>query len=465
MIVGHNTTVERIAQYCGGRISTGNPAAVIESITTDSRELGSRNLFIPLAGEKFDGHNFIAPLSEGGSIMSYLTMREGYAEVAARCNIAEIRCDDTLRALGAIAAHHRESVDPEVVGITGTNGKTTTKELVFALLSSKKKCHKNEKNYNNEIGVPMTLLELKPGHEMAVIEMGMNHAGEIERLSRISRPDLALITSVGEGHLEFLGSVENVARAKAEIMLGMNRGSLLLANGDMDFLDIVTGAARKLGIRVKTYGLGPGADIRPDSYELTRDSVIVRFGGEDIRVPLYGIHNVYNVLAAMAVALEYGITPRDMKESLSGFENVAGRGQVIDRGYIVIDDTYNANPLSVTSALRSTAEIFPSRRKIAVLSDMNELGTWAESCHVRCGRAVREYGFDILLVCGAMAKFYVEGAAGAGFRKEDVRQFDTKKELADYLVSLLDGNDVVMVKGSRSTKMEEVVRALTGKGE
>ena len=449
MIVGHTTTVERIAHYCGGRISAGNPSAVIETITTDSRELGSRNLFIPLVGEKFDGHNFIRSLSEGGSVMSYLTMRDGYTDIAARCDIAEIRCDDTLRALGAIAAHHRDALDPEVLGITGTNGKTTTKELAFAVLSSKKKCHRNQKNYNNEIGVPMTLLELRREHEMAVVEMGMNHAGELERLSRIARPDLALITSVGEGHLEFLGSVENVARAKSEIMLGMDRGSLLLANKDMNCLDIVTAAARELGIRVKTYGLSDGADIRPESYGLSRDSVTVRYGGEDIRVPLYGIHNAYNITAAIAVGAEYGIAPGEMKDSLAGFENVSGRGQVIDRGYIVIDDTYNANPLSMLYALRSTAEIFQSRRKIAVLSDMNELGTWAESCHVRCGRAVREYGFDILLACGGMAKFYAEGAAGAGLHEENIRRFDTKKELAAHLASILDGNDVVLVKGSR----------------
>ncbi len=465
MIVSCATTAGRIAEAARGRLTSGDPGTAIETITTDSREVGAKCLFIPLVGEKFDGHDFIRPLSENRSISSYLTMKEGFTAMASGSGIAEIRCEDTLRALGSIAARHRDEIDPIVIGITGTNGKTTTKELVYAVLSARKSCLKNVKNYNNEIGVPMTLLGLVSGHEMAVIEMGMNHPGELDRLSNIAKPDLALITNVGEGHLEFLGSVENVASAKAEIMGGMRPGSTLLVNRDMDCLDIVMAGARKSDLVVKSFGLSDRADIRPDSYRLYHDSLSVLFRGVEISAPLYGIHNVYNVMAAIAVAAEYGVGPEAVRDSLAGFVNVDGRSQIIDRGFLVINDSYNANPLSLRYALRSTAEIFPERRKIAALSDMKELGEAARRCHTECGAAVKENEFDMLLVWGDMAGYYAEGARGAGFDPGRIQRFETKDEMSRYLLTIADENDVILVKGSRSMKMEDVVSALAGREE
>ena len=465
MIVDCATTVGRIAEAAGGRITSGDPATEIGTITTDSREIGAKGLFIPLVGEKFDGHDFIRPLSESRSIRSYLTMRPGFTDTAARLGVAEILCEDTLRALGSIAGRHRDETDPTVIGITGTNGKTTTKELIYAILGSRWSCLKNEKNYNNEIGVPMTLLRLSAGHSMAVIEMGMNHPGELDRLSKIAKPDLALITNVGEGHLEFLGSVENVASAKSEIMHGMRPGSTLLVNRDMDCLDIVMEQARKSDLVVKGFGLSERADIRPESYRLYRDSLSVMFRGTEIAVPLYGIHNVYNVMAAVAVAAEFGMEPGAIAAALSGFVNVDGRSQIMDRGFIIIDDSYNANPLSVRYALRSTGEIFPDRRKIAVLSDMKELGEAAPRCHADCGRAVHENKFDMLLVWGDMAEYYADGARRAGFDGDRIRRFETKDEMSRYLHTVADENDVILIKGSRSMRMEDVVRALAGREE
>lgn len=465
MIVDYATTVGRIAEASRGRITSGDPATAIRTITTDSREIGPQSLFIPLVGEKFDGHDFIRPLSETSRIRSYLTMRSGYTEDAARRGIAEIICEDTLRALGSIAARHRDEIDPELVGITGTNGKTTTKELVYAVLSSRWNCLKNVKNYNNEIGVPMTLLALNGEHDMAVIEMGMNHPGEIERLSRIAKPDLAVITNAGAGHLEFLGSVENVARAKAEIMDGMKPGSKLLVNRDTECLDIIMEKARAMDLVVKSFGLSEKADIRPDAYRLYRDSLTVTFRDTEIMVPLYGIHNVYNVMAAIAVGSEYGLDAAAVSDSLGGFVNVDGRSQIIDRGFILINDSYNANPLSLVCALRSTGEIFPERRKIAVLSDMKELGEAAGRYHGEGGGAVHENGFDMLLVWGDMAADYADGARRAGMDGDRIRVFDSKEEMSRYLKGIADDNDVILIKGSRSMKMEDVVRAMTGREE
>ncbi|HOD15448.1 MAG TPA: UDP-N-acetylmuramoyl-tripeptide--D-alanyl-D-alanine ligase [Spirochaetota bacterium] len=465
MIVEYRSTVERIAEACGGRITAGSGRTVIDTVTTDSRELGKNSLFVPIVGEKFDGHDFIPALSGAGSIRSYLTMKEGFTGTAAGRGIAEILCGNTRAALGALAARHRNAIDPIVVGITGTNGKTTTKELVCAILSTRRKCLKNDKNYNNEIGVPMTLLGLDESHQMAVIEMGMNHSGELDRLSRIVKPDLALITNVGEGHLEYLGSVENVARAKAEIMNGMVPGSTVVINRDMTCFDLVKRMARTTDLVVKTYGLTDDADVHPDSCRLSRESLEVTINGAEITAPLYGLHNVYNVLAAAAVAREYRIEPGEIGPALAGFVNVDGRSQIIDRGYLVINDSYNANPMSLVYALRSAGKIFPERRKIAVLSDMKELGDFAPQCHVESGKAVRENGFDMLLLWGDMSRYYAEGAAGAGLDPDRIRQFESKDELSRYLKDILDENDVVLIKGSRSMKMEEVVNAVTGREE
>lgn len=464
MLVRHRTTVGRIAEDCRGILTVGDAAAIIENISTDSRHPGENGLFIPLKGATFDGHDFIRELAESQRIRSFLTMREGYTGLAERCGISEIRCEDTLGALGAMASRHRERINPTIIGVTGTNGKTTTKELIHAIFSHRGPCHKNEKNYNNEIGVPMSLLGLTEEHTIAVIEMGMNHAGEIDRLSRMVKPDCAVITSVGEGHLEFLGTVENVALAKSEIMHGMRPGARIHLNSDTACVDLLRGKAQGLGLKVTTFGLGSDAEIRPSFYRLERERVVVGCEGVEIAAALFGIHNVYNILAALSVALEYGIPPSEVREALHDFENLDGRSGIIDGPCTVIDDTYNANPLSLASALRSAAEIFPRARKIAILSDMKELGDAAPHCHEVCGASVARYGFHALLVWGPMARHYAAGALSAGLADGQVKVFDTKEDLIRHAASILQPDDVVLVKGSRSMKMEEVVRAILGKG-
>ncbi|MCP4129387.1 MAG: UDP-N-acetylmuramoyl-tripeptide--D-alanyl-D-alanine ligase [bacterium] len=455
-----NITAEKIAGICGGTILCGNGAAAIDSISTDSRELGEKSLFIPIIGERFDGHEFIETLCEQGVITAFLTMKQGYKDIAEKHGITVLECGDTLRALGAIAAAHRDSINPEVIGITGTNGKTTTKELVYAILKEQNSVLKNVKNYNNEIGVPFTLLQLEKSHTMAVIEMGMNHSGELDRLSKITRPNLSLITNVGEGHLEFLGSVENVALAKSEIMHGMEQGTTILVNKETVCFDLVQEQAVKRGLRLKTYGVKKDADIFPERYSLTREGVKLSYRGEELFIPLYGIHNVYNIMAAIAVAEEYGVDPAVMGRGLLNFENVDGRSQVIEKGYIIINDTYNSNPLSSKYALESVGAIFPERRKIAVLSDMKELGEFAESFHSATGQEAAELGFDLLVVWGEMAGAYSRGALKGGMKQENIISCDTKEKMSEYLVNKITEQDVVLVKGSRSMKMEEVVNAL-----
>ncbi len=454
-----NITVEKILRCTGGTLVAGDETTLLGSVSSDSRDLGEGALFVPIKGERFDGHSFLEELIKEEKIAAALTMDGGFEVAARQRGIALIRCDDTLAALGKIAGENRSRFNTEIIGVTGTNGKTTTKELLHGVLSSKYNTFKNEKNYNNEIGVPFSLLALEEEHEKGVVEMGMNHRGEIERLSLMVRPDLALITNVGEGHLEFLGSLEGVAEAKSEIVAGMKPGSLLLVNGETACFDLVKKRAEEKKLKVKTYGLKDSFDYFPEGYRLDEAGIYITWEKSEFFIPLYGIHNVYNIVAVIAAASEMGLSPDEIKKSLASVNNVDGRSQIIDMGYIVINDTYNSNPLSSRSALRSVSETFPERRKFAILADMKELGEVAPQSHREIGSEAARLKFDYLLVWGEMGRFYLEGA-GKEKDSPEAKHFETKQELTEYLKSKVVPGDIVLVKGSRSTRMEEVVEAL-----
>ena len=460
MKVELQTTMGAIAADCGGRLACGDPGAMVDTVTTDSRQLGARNCFVPIVGEKHDGHRFIPGLVEQGLCCGFLTRREEDVKLAENNGVAAVLCEDTLAGYGALGAARRKAVDPVVIGVTGTNGKTTTKECLAAMLQSRYNCLKNEKNYNNEIGVPFTLMHLEESHEYAVIELGMNHSGEIHRLSGIARPDCAIITSIGEGHVEFLGSTRNVAMAKAEIMDGMDAGSTLFLNADTLHADSIMEHAAENDIRVVTFGLDDSSDVYPDSYSLQEDSCAIVFRGSKLQLPLFGLHNVYNLVAAAAAAEWAGLTPEDMENGMKEFQPVAMRSQVIRSRCIVIDDTYNSNPLSSRYGLMSTSMVFPDKRKIAVFSDMKELGEFSIEMHVEVGEETWRNGFDMLCVWGDDAQYMVRGAVRVGMPPEKALVFDSRENLVAYLREHCTANDVVLVKGSRSMKMEEVVNGL-----
>lgn len=454
------TTAGGIAGMSGGRLAAGSADTVVTTITTDSRELGERSFFIPLAGEKFDGHDYIEALANGGKIVGFLSARESDRDIAERTGTACVLCADTLKAFGSMGSRRRDEINPTVIGVTGTNGKTTTKELIWSVLEKKYPVLKNEKNYNNEVGVPYTLLHLDKRYEMAVIEMGMNHPGEIERLSLMAKPDVAVITNAGEGHLEFLGSVENVARAKSEILAGMKPGSTLFLNRDTRQFDLLCGAARDKEMNVVTFGISDSANIRPDEYVLDEKGVTISLDGIGYYLPLYGIHNVYNAVAAIAVARHFDVNAGIVRDALASFQNIDMRSQIIEKEYVVINDAYNSNPLSSRYALMSAAAVYAGRRKIAVLGDMKELGAESARYHRETGQAAAECGFDMLVAVGDMARHYADGATGAGMPVDCVQAFQTRSEAISYLRGTLRERDVVLVKGSRSMKMEEIADAL-----
>ena len=450
-----------VKDFCQGEFLHYNPASRIETVTSDSRDLGQKNLFIPLPGDKFDGHNFIKDLVVDQKIDCFLSMQSNFQGIAQEKNVTAIKCADTYEALNCLAAAHRTKMDLKVIGITGTNGKTTVKELVAHILGGQYQVLKNEKNYNNNIGVAFTLLGLRDVHEVAVVEMGMNHLGEIKRLSEMAKPDLGLITNIGPGHLEFLGSIENVALAKREILSGMTPGTKLFINQQVPYLNLIKEAADLGEIEIKTFGTNSSADIFPDRYHLSEKGLSLEYQDQLFELPLYGIHQVYNLMASLALAGELSVDFNLAAKKIADLDNLKGRSQIIEKDYLVINDTYNSNPLSVELALDSLQKIFSQHRKIVVLGDMKELGPESSNWHYQIGQRVAEAKFDLFLSWGELSSSYRQGALEAGLPEEKVYNFEKKSELISFLQKNIKPLDVILVKGSRSTKMEEIVEGIT----
>jgi UDP-N-acetylmuramoyl-tripeptide--D-alanyl-D-alanine ligase len=459
VIARFESTLEKIASAVDGTLLHGEPSRTVATITSDSRETAEKSLFVPITGENYDGHSFIEPLCRSQKIDCFLTTRPEDVEIARSTGVGAVLCENTLYALGALARAYRSQFFMPVIGVTGTNGKTTTKELIACALSVKGSVMKSEKNYNNEIGVPFTLMGLLSQHDFAVIEMGMNHTGEISRLSAMSMPDAAVITNAGEGHLEFLSSVENVARAKSEIMEPMKPGSLIVLNEDSECFDIMRSYAEKKKLLIKTVGLTKGM-FRPESYTLGPDYTEVVCREITFTVPLYGIHNVQNILMAIVVAEHFGAELLKIADAFKSFQNVGKRSDLTEGRFTVVNDTYNSNPLSLRYALRSLAEVYPDRKKIAVLSDMKELGRHSKRCHLAAGSEVFDFGFDELLTFGDMSRWIYEGARNAGMPADAVTHYYSKDDMVRALRSMISDGDAVLVKGSRSMKMEEVADTL-----
>ncbi|MBN1499200.1 MAG: UDP-N-acetylmuramoyl-tripeptide--D-alanyl-D-alanine ligase [Spirochaetes bacterium] len=462
MTSGLKISFSELTGAVGGRVLFDSGIESFDTVLTDSRKADPayRNIFIPVIGEKFDAHDFIEDLCRNSAISVFLTSRESDAEIAKKYGISAVFTANTLYALGSIAAWYRNKFTPHCIGITGTNGKTTTKELISCIFSSVYNTHRNEKNYNNEIGVPFALFTLNSGHEYSVIEMGMNHPGEIERLSRMVRPEFSLITNAGEGHLEFLKTVENVALAKSEIFSGMGNGGTVLLNTDNEFFGLMKKEAEQRGLKVLSFGVRNGADFKPSLYDLAENEVSMYLNEFEYSVKLYGFHNLYNLLAAVSVSLFYGIKPESISNALAGFKNADNRSQIISNDFIIINDTYNSNPLSLESALVSISHIYNSRRKIAVLSDMKELGDESYNYHLAAGRQVFDNNFSILYTWGDGAAAISKGAVLAGMNENCVKHFTSRQDLINEVKRVLNKDDVVLVKGSRSMKMEEVTDSL-----
>jgi UDP-N-acetylmuramoyl-tripeptide--D-alanyl-D-alanine ligase len=448
----------------GGALLRGGAGWSCRGISTDTRSLLGGNLFIALSGENFDGHDCLAAAAEKGA--SALLIRPesfGKADAGAR-DLPVIGVPDTLHALGAIAHAWRLRFPVPVVAITGSSGKTTTKEILAAIASRSRTVLKTTGNLNNQIGLPLTLLGLRKGHELAIVEMGTNHPGEIARLAAIAAPDVGLITNIGPAHIEGLGSLEGVREEKGDLFRVMaGRGTALI---NADDIGIAVLAERWRGKRL-TFGLKPGADlsarrIEPAGPEGVRFEIVVGGIAIPARLPVPGLHNVMNALAAAAAAWALGFDRQAIAEGLAAFRPVPGRMEVrrLGNGASLIMDAYNANPASVREALATLHELRGPGNAFAILADMLELGEQSGQYHEEIGNLLAEIGVETLYLKGTLSRFTAEGAIKKGFPAEKITFFDAPGRVVADLRRRLRKGDWILIKGSRKIKMEAVAEAI-----
>jgi UDP-N-acetylmuramoyl-tripeptide--D-alanyl-D-alanine ligase len=441
----------------GALCAPGVGGHAITSVCTDTRSIHPGCLFVALEGERFDGHDFLQAAFNGGAAAALskrpIDTEEGLV----------ILVEDTEQALLDLAAYYRSRLAVPVLAVTGSVGKTTVKELAACVLSGKFQVQKTQGNLNNHIGVPMTLFAVDSSYGSAVVEMGMNHPGEIRRLSAAARPDAALITLIGSSHIEHLGSKENILLAKLEVCEGLAKDGTLILNGDDELLWT---RRSDFSHRLLFFGVrNPAADLRARDIlpmpEGTR--CVIQYRGESAEacIPVPGAHSVSNALAAVAAGIAFGMNLPEAVQGLARFQGVPMRQQIIrENGLLFIDDCYNAGPDSVKVALQLLGDIPAHGRKVAVLGDMLELGNRSAELHCLCGREAVRSKTDLLYAYGQFARCYLEGAAKAGHPQERLFFFSDAKQLTDALLKELQTGDAVLFKASRGVRLENVLQAV-----
>ncbi|MEG6565496.1 UDP-N-acetylmuramoyl-tripeptide--D-alanyl-D-alanine ligase [Thermoanaerobacterium saccharolyticum] len=448
-------TVKEILDATEGKLLSGDINICVSGISTDSRTIKSGDLFIPLKGERFNGEEFIDDALNVGSA----SLTESINCIR-HDNKPIIFVEDTKDALHRIAKYYRSKFDIPFIAITGSSGKTTTKDMIYNVLSMKYNVLKTIGNFNNEIGLPLTLFKLNDDHEMAVVEMGMSGFGEMRKLKNIASPNVAVYTNIGVAHIEKLGSRENILKAKSELIENFKDGDTIVINADDDMLIKLLD---KKGPKFVTYGINNG-DIRAFDIELKEESskykVLIDGCVLDVELNVPGKHNIYNSLAAICIGIQFDVNKDDIRKALSKFKPSAMRLNIIDAfGIKIINDVYNANPSSMKAAL-SVLGRYAGRRKIAVLGNMLELGQYADIAHREVGENVKENDIDVLITIGDYALKIADGAVEKGMDKNNVFRCGNNAEAIDVIKNIMKDSDVFLVKGSRGMKMEEIVKFL-----
>ncbi|MDU4959743.1 MAG: UDP-N-acetylmuramoyl-tripeptide--D-alanyl-D-alanine ligase [Sporomusaceae bacterium] len=433
----------------GGQ-SSGDSGKRFNAVATDTRRLEPGSLFIALAGDRFDGHDYLAAAAEHGAA-GVVVSRD---DLVIPAGVIAVRVDDTRRAFQALARFHRRRFAIPIIAITGSNGKTTTKDMTAAVLSTRFATLKTEANFNNEIGLPQTLLRLESEHQAAVVEMGMRGRGEIRDLAAIAMPTIAIVTTVGETHVELLGSIDNIAAAKAELVEAIPASGTVILNGDNP---LVRAMAGNTSAKVVFFGLDhaeiSARDIRQTETGVTFECCCPEqsFG---VELAAFGLHNVYNALAAIAAGRELGLSADQIRQGLAAFAPDAMRFSVQMLGdYRVINDAYNASPLSMAAAIDALGDI-AAGRKIAVLGDMLELGEVAVDAHRKIGLRLAQRRIEAVITVGGLAKHIAAAAAEAGIQ---AAACDTHDEARSCIKTVLRPGDTVLLKGSRGMRMEQLL--------
>ena len=452
-------SAEEAIRWTGGERLCGAGDASFAGVSIDTRNVSRGQLFVAIVGPNHDAHGFLAAAVEAGA-KGLLVERGRELPEGVSGDVVAIAVDDTTRALGALACGHRQGFDGPVVGITGSNGKTTTKEMCAAILEVGAPTLRTRGNLNNHYGVPLTLLGREAEHRRAVVELGMNHPGEIAVLAAIARPTVGVVTNIGTAHIEFLGSREGIAREKGSILEALAPDGVAVVNDEDEFADALAARTRARVVR-----FGGAGDVRAEQARSLPDGtwafrLVAPEGSVDLRVAGLGSTTVQNALAASAAALAAGATPAEVAEGLEGYAGVGGRleRRELPGRIVVIDDSYNANPQSMDVALEALARC--TGRRIAVLGDMGELGDCTDDAHGEAGRAAARLGIDVLVAVGEQAERVAAGARDEGLAAARIRTAATSDEGAAAVRELLEPGTTVLLKGSRAMKMERVARHL-----
>ncbi len=428
--------------------------AIITTVSTDSRTMKPGDCFFAVKGDNFDGHDFLDQAIEKGA-RCVITQKDFQSQKA-----AVLRVDDTIKALGDLARWYRRQIQAKVIAITGSAGKTTTRQIVFGALKDRFKCHQSPKSFNNNIGLPLTILAAEPEHEFLIVELGSNAPGEISYLTRIAQPDIALVTNIYPAHLEGFGCIENIVKEKASISEGLAPEVVLLINGDFEEL---VEHCRHLGAPYATFGKSPNCDIIGSDFVSHGMSGQLSVEGKTVDVPIAGSASLENTLAAWAACKHAGLSVDDFARAVKTFEAGDMRLEICKVGPLtVINDCYNANPASMKNAVDCLMQIAHagSGRTVFICAQMAELGDKSQQHHDRLGRLIGSAGIDVLLTAGPFARTTARAAQEKADVDFEFFEFDDAESLCNNLVDIIRDGDIILIKGSRSARLEKAVEKL-----
>jgi len=453
-------SISEVARIVGSGLAAGIGTSVT-GVSTDTRTIREGDCFFAITGGNFDGHNYVHEAFAKGAACAVVARSVESTGVTGK---PVLIVKDTIQALGDLAGAYRRMSGFKVVALTGSVGKTTTRQIVHHVLGRSFRVHQAQKSFNNNIGLPLTLLGAEPDTQIVVAELGANHPGEIVPLTRIARPDVALVTNAHPAHLAGFGDLATIVREKLSIAEGLSQEGTLIVNGDIEPLVV---ACRQRGRPFRTFGKSPGVDYRAENVACEALHGTFTIDGTPIRVPLPGPGNVENALAAWAVCTQFGVTLDTFAQALANLPAVAMRAQAMKIGTLtVLNDCYNANPASMKNALAMLRNLRPDgdatrgRRLVFICGAMAELGSQTEALHAELGRAVAEAGVDLLVTVGTPARTTAQAARQTARRDLQARRFDDTASLCNHLQEFIQEDDIILVKGSRTARLEQVVDTL-----
>ena len=457
----NNLKVSDILKATGGKLIQGNSELLINGISTDTRSIKQGEIFFALEGENYDGHKFVEQAIHNGAAGAVISSGKkaaySFHNGFKKCALLEVA--DTLTALGELAKFYRNSLPASFIAVTGSNGKTTTKDMAYHVLRNFKSVSRSRKSFNNLIGVPLTIFETETAHDFCIVEMGTNAPGEIKRLSEIIFPDFAILTNISNAHLEGLENIEGVASAKSEFIENMAEDGTLITNADDDWCNQI---ADRFNGKVISFGFNQSADIKASNVKRNDSGFVFTVNDSlTVNLPVFGKHNIYNALAVIAMCDTVGVGIEVICDKFMDFKLPPMRMEKqICGGIVVVNDGYNSNPSSMSSALDEFSQLITSGRKVLICGDMLELGNYAERLHKEVGAKVADANIDVLWTVGPLSRFVAEEAIANGMPRENILSCETSEEMCSFVASQLKKDDTVLIKGSRRVKLESVSRQI-----